>query len=104
MKRNSSATLRSKASRRRERVADEAMKPGAVGEDGADDRAVGILELGRCVDERTAAKAGFEELRGDVVPDIALATGGVRIVFAEIEESRGGRAYPTIEAAVHPSS
>jgi hypothetical protein len=31
---------------------------------------------------------------------IALATGGVRIVFADIEESRGGRARPTIEAAV----
>src|SRR6188472_775376 len=43
-----------------ERVADEVMKPGAVGEDGAHDRAVRIFELRGCVDERTAAKAGFE--------------------------------------------
>ena len=31
---------------------------------------------------------------------LALATGGVRIVFADIEESRGAWARPTIEAAV----
>jgi hypothetical protein len=52
-----------------ERVADERVEPGAVGEDGAHDRALWVLELRGRVDEGAAAKAGFNELRGDVGAD-----------------------------------
>jgi hypothetical protein len=40
-----------------------------VGEDGAHDRALWVLELRGRVDEGAAAKAGFNELRGDVGAD-----------------------------------
>jgi hypothetical protein len=59
-----------------ERVADERVKPGAVGEHGTQDRAVWVFELRGRVDESAPAKAGVEELRGDVGSDRAENVAG----------------------------
>jgi uncharacterized protein (TIGR02118 family) len=69
-------------------------------EDGTPTPAYRLLDL-YFTDYDTASDAAATVEAGAFFPSvIALATGGLRIVFADIEESRGGRARPTIEAAV----
>jgi uncharacterized protein (TIGR02118 family) len=69
-------------------------------EDGTPTPAYRLLDL-YFTDYDTASDAAATVEAGAFFPNaLALATGGVRIVFADIEESRGGRARPTIEAAV----
>jgi uncharacterized protein (TIGR02118 family) len=69
-------------------------------EDGTPTPAYRLLDL-YFTDYDTASDAAATAEAGAFFPSaIALATGGVRIVFADIEEPRGGRARPTIEAAV----
>ena len=69
-------------------------------EDGTPAPAYRLLDL-YFTDYDTASDAAATVEAGAFFPSvIALATGGFRIVFADIEESRDGPARPTIEAAV----
>ena len=63
-------------------------------EDGTATPAYRLLDL-YFTDYDTASDATATAEAGAFFPSvIALATGGVRIVFADIEESRGGRVRP----------
>jgi hypothetical protein len=69
-------------------------------EDGTPTPAYRLLDL-YFTDYDTASDATATAEAGAFFPSVlALATGGVRIVFADIEESRREQARPTTQAAV----